>query len=85
MARLIDADTMIDEMVKIPGNRWNTKTLGEALDRIPTIDAVPVDWMTKRMNETASGAGMNIELNNALFTVGVEWEKWRMENETERR
>ena len=54
MGRLIDADALIDEMVKIPGNRWNTKTFGEALDRIPTIDAIPVDWMTKRMNETAT-------------------------------
>ena len=35
--RLIDADALIDKMVQIPGNRWNTKTFGEALDSIPTI------------------------------------------------
>lgn len=46
----------------------------------PTIDAIPIDWMLQRMNETASGAGLNVELNNALFTVGVEWERWKKEH-----
>ena len=37
--RLIYAEDMIEEMVKF--GRWDTKTL-EALNRIPSVDAVPV-------------------------------------------
>lgn len=48
MSRLIDADALIEEMVKIPGNRWNTKTFGEVLDRVPTVamgtDHITIQW-----------------------------------------
>lgn len=47
----------------------------------PAVDAVPVDWMLQHMNETASGAGLDVDLNNALFRVGVEWERWKKEHE----
>ena len=40
----------------------------------PTIDAIPVDWLVQRVNETS---GVNVELVSALFAVGVEWERWK--------
>ena len=45
-----------------------------AIDEMPTVDAIPVDWMIERMNETNI---KNTELNLALFVVGVEWERWK--------
>jgi hypothetical protein len=38
MGRLIDADALIEEMVKVPGNQWNTKTFGKALEKVPTVE-----------------------------------------------
>ena len=47
----------------------------------PTIDAIPVDWLTERINETANSPNDNdIELNHALFWTSVEWERWKKEN-----
>ena len=40
----------------------------------PAIDAIPVDWLVQRVNETS---GVNVELVSALFAVGVEWERWK--------
>lgn len=56
------------------------KIAREIIDDAPTIDAIPVEWMEQRMNETADGLELNFELNNALFIVGVEWERWKKEN-----
>lgn len=53
------------------------------LDDAEIVDAIPLDWMKQRMDETSSGAGLNVELNNALFTVGVEWERWKKRHETD--
>ena len=47
------------------------------LDDGKIVDAIPVDWMIQRMNETSSGEGLNVELNHALFQVSVEWERWK--------
>ena len=62
---------------------YSARDICGCLDDAPIVDAIPVDWMLKRMNETASGEGMNIELNNALFMVGVEWERWKKEQSKE--
>ena len=43
-----------------------------------TIDAIPVDWLENRLNDTAEAIAQGrdeSELNNAIFTVLVEWEK----------
>ena len=79
MSRLIDADAL-ERIFK----RWNEVTdysraerniIFSAINEVeyaPTVDAIPADWILRRMNETAL---TNPDLNNALFTVGVEWEK----------
>lgn len=45
-----------------------------AIDEIPTVDAIPVDWMIERLNETTI---KDTELNLALLVVGFEWERWK--------
>ena len=92
MARLVDADAlyngaMKDEYFKFverDNHGRESFAYSCAMQRLveaPTIDAIPVDWMIQHMNETASGAGLNVELNNALFMVGVEWERFKKEQE----
>lgn len=86
--RLIDADALIEQLKE--GYCADCEMRDDALcngcridaaingfDHAPNVDAIPVDWMLQRMNETASGEGLNVELNNALFVVGVEWERWK--------
>lgn len=77
--RPIDADALKEK--KVYSHERHEKIVPVAeIDWSPTIDVIPVDWMLQRMNETASGAGLNVELNNALYTVGVEWERWKKEH-----
>lgn len=71
--RLMGADALIEEMVKVPGNRWNTKTLGEALDSVPTIDAIPVEWLRKEMN-MADDRG-DVEMTDAISWLIQTWHK----------
>ena len=43
MGKLIDADVFVENIVSIADLRTiSTKTIGEALDKTPTVDAVPV-------------------------------------------
>ncbi len=94
--RLIDADALkeryyesMKELLKATGTAEVTDNAisllcgSSLIIDAPTIDAIPVDWMVQRMNETSSGSGMNIELNNALFAVGVEWERRKKEHEVD--
>lgn len=81
MSRLIDADAVMEALNIFNGGNPHflngIKTAKEIITAAPIVDAIPVDWMVQRMNETSSGSGMNVELNNALFAVGVEWERWK--------
>lgn len=77
--RLIDADALITEMVKVPGNRWSTKTLGEALDKIGTIDAIPVEWLLQKSKQPLTTDG------NPFEYVLLEWlMEWLMEQEAKK-
>lgn len=72
-----DAHTMTYE-VKHPSDFPTIEDKPKGKDiNVPTVDAIPVDWVVQRTNETSSGSGMNVELNHALFTVSVEWERWK--------
>lgn len=97
MARLIDADALktsiynyANEQVKLNDRRWDAKCtaiivdMHGTVDNAPTIDAIPVDWLERRLNETAEATARGddqVELNNAIFQVLVEWEKGRRQSE----
>ena len=95
--RLIDADafreTVEDYVTTVsvcPTVDWSMgktqvkKDVLYDIDNAPTIDAIPVDWLERRLNETAEATARGndqTELNNALFQVLVEWEKGRRQSE----
>lgn len=52
MSRLIDADVFMGNIVSIADLRTiSTKTIGEALDKTPTVDAVPVALCIDRIQQ----------------------------------
>ena len=61
MSRLIDADVFMENIVSIADLRTiSTKTIGEVLDKTPTVDAVPVRhgrWIKKRYWSEGVGMG----------------------------
>lgn len=78
MTRLIDADELIKKANFQPLAPYILK---RDVDDAPTVDAIPIDWLTERINETARPKDDNdIELNHALFWTGVEWERWKKEH-----
>lgn len=94
--RLIDADALktsiynyANEQVKLSDRRWDAKCtaiivdMHGTVDKAPTVDAIPVDWLERRLDETAEVTAQGddqTELNNAIFQVLVEWEKERRKN-----
>lgn len=56
------------------------------IDDAPIVDAIPIEWLEKRMQETAEATEQGkdeCDLNNAIFTVLVEWERWKKEHEAD--
>ena len=89
MARLIDSDALSKEV----GELWRdmddvdfgelVRDFWKVLNHFKTVDAIPVDWLERRLNETAEATAQGddqTELNNAIFQVLVEWEKERRKN-----
>ena len=99
MADLIDRDAIkktIEEHVTAvsccPTVDWSRgktqmkKQVIEDIDNAPTIDAIPVDWFERRLNDTAEATARGddqTDLNNAIFTVLVEWEKHKKDGDGE--
>lgn len=86
VGRLIDADALIEAINEMPvlcrDPGWVKAAVLLTIDKMPTIDAIPVEWLTQRLNETASGEGMNVEINHAIITVLAERESRVGEGET---
>ena len=83
MARLIDADELKRRWLEETCFGWKDIDDAELIDEQPTIDAIPVDWLEKRLSETAEATAQGkdeSDLNNAIFTVLVEWETERNKN-----
>lgn len=54
MARMIDADALKDNMFGYapPEMLWDRGDIEHKIDEQPTIDAIPVEWLIDRANDT---------------------------------
>lgn len=81
MSRLIDADAL-ENVVETALKKAKTLTGMDFLmvtkDQ-PTIDAIPVEWMRKKIKEHTVGEGWQDYLANS---VGLCIEEWQKEQET---
>ena len=85
MARLTDTNALIQRLDKCVGETglglepvMAIRDIKELISLMPTVDAIPVDWLERRLDETAEATAQGndqTELNNAIFTVLVEWTK----------
>ena len=78
MGRLIDTDDLIENIAAIVDLRTlSTKTIGEAIAKTPTVDAIPVvhsEWIPKEKANTPYGlemecakCGFPVIVNDALY------------------
>lgn len=66
--RLIDADKFIYHIARIDDLRkLSTKTIGQALRKCETVEAIPIEWIKQ------------YKYYNGLFAMLIE--DWRKENE----
>lgn len=97
MAKLIDLDVFRsdhkmaefcndckrDEKWECDKQMYSARDICGWLDDAETVDAIPIGWLERRLNETAvvtPRGDDQTELNNAIFQVLVEWEKERRKN-----
>ena len=77
--RLIDANAMYKRFcVEKKGldGIYDSTDLPDMLGGMPTIYAIPIDWLEQRYFETSyHGAEPDIDLNYAFCTVMNEWQK----------
>ena len=74
--RLIDADALKNEWVYIDGIPAVTE---RDIDSAPTIEAIPLEWLTKRMGEELEKAvligGEHNALSRSLWNVVEYWRR----------
>lgn len=50
--------------------------LSEALDRVPMVDAIPVEWLSKLADECAKDEDPYVQINGLLINVVIHrWEE----------
>ena len=50
--------------------------LSEALDRVPVVDAIPVEWLSKLADECAKSEDPYVQINGLLINVVInKWEE----------
>lgn len=85
MGRLIDGDALLKNIRRAiyPSEMTTTIAVGiceSHVEDMPTVDAIPVDWLVERLQETAEAVARGEDqeyLNQAIFTVLVYWEGWK--------
>ena len=69
--RLVDADKADMPIMQREDNRWVFRfTLKEMLDTIPTVDAIPIDWLRMWFTKKASLIGIVL-----MSEIESDWEK----------
>jgi len=72
--RLIDADKVKRAFI---GNRYGTKAIEYVIDNVPTVKAIPVEWIKKWFSQFYGEQGL--EWNRCKRFMLEDWEK---ENES---
>ena len=69
--RLIDADKADMPVMQREDNGWVFRfTLKEMLDVLPTVDAIPIDWLRMWFTKKASLIGIVL-----MGEIETDWEK----------
>lgn len=75
--RLGDLDALKDNMFHYaaPEMVWDRGDIEHKINEMPTIDAIPVEWLRDMMLECEA------EESRAAWVVMREWRKWKQEQE----
>ena len=80
--RLIDADALVEEIVNIDDlRRLSTATIGRALDAVPTIDAIPVEWLRGYTAVGVAPTGDRLTEGKERLIVHRILNEWKKEQE----
>ena len=82
MPRLIDANKLNwDEIENEYGARTEEVVACEVLiENAPTVDAIPVEWLEKKIEKCKSSKDLYPQLFEEIITIVIT--EWRKENET---
>ena len=89
MPQLIDADELRLSAIEITHNSefafdhcfpyWQ---FSKAIREAPTVEAIPVEWLEKRIEKCKSSKDLYPQLFEEIMTIVIA--EWRKENEIER-
>lgn len=70
--RLIDADALIEKIIETAQDlrTLSTKTIGEAINKTPTIDAIPIEWILNHERMPKEGKG-----HDAIMDMITDWRR----------
>lgn len=76
MKRLIDAEALKERIITPRANGKDLIT--ELIDSMPTIDAIPIEFIQKRIDQLKEMNG-RIFIANGGFTTPSDYEQWELE------
>ena len=75
---LIDKETVYKELSEYYHHTAFIQhlALSEALDRVPVVDAIPVEWLSKLADECGKSEDPYVQINGLLINVVINrWEE----------
>ena len=71
MSRIIDADELKRAFI---GNRYGTKAIEYVIDNVPTVEAIPIEWIRKYTNHRT------VEFGDMWVFINCMINDWEQEN-----
>ena len=83
MSRLINADALKSNMFNYapPEMTWDRGDIEHKIDEMPTVDAIPIEWLEKYDSEYISDRSGNV-YGRRYITISEALSIWRKEQET---
>ena len=72
MSRIIEADEVKKAFI---GNRYGTKAIEYVIDNVPTVEAIPIEWIRKYTNHRT------VEFGDMWVFINCMINDWEKENE----